>query len=360
MKRLALFILPVAMLALLTGVWAGWLRIGWQFGAMPNAVAQHGVLMVGGFLGTLICVERIVFFKRFWAWLAPLGFVASVPLQLVGYVQVGYILLMAGSVGYLILMSLLCKKFPSIGQALMLIGAVFQLLASIVLFMTYSYPMAFAGWMAFFLFTIIGERLDLTRFMPVSTAQKLLLIGLLVSFLGGMFLYHRGFQALEALSLIGIAWWLMRFDIAFINIKHGGLHRFLGINLLLAYNWLIITAFLSLFGTYNALMYDAVLHSFFIGFVLSMVMAHAPIILPGVIGSSLRPYHRYQYTWVVLLHLSLALRIGGDITENVLLRQWGGLLNGIAFVAYLLTTALLFVQMSRKKRLNTLIPVPQT
>src|SRR6185503_6544632 len=36
-----------------------------------------------------------------------------------------------------------------------------------------------------------------------------------------------------------------------------------------------------------------------------------------------------------LLHLSLLLRIGGDIAELPLARRWGGLLNGLAIIVFL-------------------------
>jgi hypothetical protein len=48
-------------LALLAGLWAGLLRLGWQLPPLLLQLpAQHGPLMVSGFLGTLISLERAV------------------------------------------------------------------------------------------------------------------------------------------------------------------------------------------------------------------------------------------------------------------------------------------------------------
>ncbi len=60
------FAIPAgALAALLAGLWAGLVRIGWPrprlYAPLP---AAHGPLMVCGFLGTLICLERAVALNR--------------------------------------------------------------------------------------------------------------------------------------------------------------------------------------------------------------------------------------------------------------------------------------------------------
>ena len=58
-QRAPLMIL--AALALLAGLWAGLIRLGWQLPPLALQLpAQHGPLMVSGFLGTLISLERAV------------------------------------------------------------------------------------------------------------------------------------------------------------------------------------------------------------------------------------------------------------------------------------------------------------
>ena len=81
--------------------------------------------------------------------------------------------------------------------------------------------------------------------------------------------------------------------------------------------------------------YDAMVHAVFLGFVLSMVFAHAPMIVPAVLGVRL-PYTPAFYAPLALLHVSLALRMIGDAAEDLLTAwRWGGALNEAAIVAFL-------------------------
>lgn len=51
----------LAALALLAGLWVGLVRLGWGLPPLtPRLPSQHGPLMVSGFLGTLISLERAV------------------------------------------------------------------------------------------------------------------------------------------------------------------------------------------------------------------------------------------------------------------------------------------------------------
>ena len=72
-RRLHAGLAGAAILAMLAAMWAGWIRLGWSWPAIQaNLPANHGPLMVGGFLGTLISLERAVAVKKWWAYLAPI------------------------------------------------------------------------------------------------------------------------------------------------------------------------------------------------------------------------------------------------------------------------------------------------
>jgi hypothetical protein len=70
--RIPLLILGFA--SLIIGVGAGLLRLGW---AVPRPAADlaafHGPLMVSGFFGTVISLERAVALAQRWAYLGPLA-----------------------------------------------------------------------------------------------------------------------------------------------------------------------------------------------------------------------------------------------------------------------------------------------
>jgi hypothetical protein len=80
--------------------------------------------------------------------------------------------------------------------------------------------------------------------------------------------------------------------------------------------------------------YDAVLHAVFVGFVISMIFGHAPIIFPAILGT---PVHFYEafYVHFLLLHLSLVIRMVGDLADWVEVRKLGGLLNETAILLFL-------------------------
>ncbi|EQD44598.1 hypothetical protein B1B_13459, partial [mine drainage metagenome] len=132
-----------------------------------------------------------------------------------------------------------------------------------------------------------------------------------------------------------VALWLLVHDIAYPNLKRPNLPRFTSIGLLLGYGWLALGALIVLGhgGTLSGLAYDAALHAVFLGFVLSLVFAHAPVILPAVVGKPF-PFRRVLYAPAALLHLSLAARVLADLTTLPLLREWAGLFNVVAIVLF--------------------------
>jgi len=83
--------------------------------------------------------------------------------------------------------------------------------------------------------------------------------------------------------------------------------------------------------------YDAALHAVMLGFVFSMVFGHAPIIFPAVLRVAV-PYSPYFYVPLALLHASLAIRLAGDWMNLPQWRAWGGALNGLALLAFVLGT----------------------
>ena len=66
-------LVALGLLALLTALWGGLVRLGWGWALpWPTLFIAHGPLMVCGFLGTLIGIERAVALGVFWPYAAPL------------------------------------------------------------------------------------------------------------------------------------------------------------------------------------------------------------------------------------------------------------------------------------------------
>ncbi|HKS90464.1 MAG TPA: hypothetical protein VJQ83_00945, partial [Tepidiformaceae bacterium] len=96
LRRKAPLLVLVAF-CLLAGLWAGLLRLGLDVPELHATLpADHGPLMILGFLGTLIALERAVALGQRWAFLAPLCAGLGMVVTLVGSVLVGNWLLVAG------------------------------------------------------------------------------------------------------------------------------------------------------------------------------------------------------------------------------------------------------------------------
>jgi uncharacterized protein involved in response to NO len=113
----------------------------------------------------------------------------------------------------------------------------------------------------------------------------------------------------------------------------------------LGYVWLAVSGIIGLY--YGILVagpiYDAWLHALFLGFAFSMIFAHALIILPALVKITL-PFHRGFYLPPILLHISLIMRIAGDLLLQQTLRQWGGLLNGVAILLFFFIVIVTVIQ----------------
>jgi hypothetical protein len=67
---------------------------------------------------------------------------------------------------------------------------------------------------------------------------------------------------------------------------------------------------------------------------MAMIFGHAPIIFPAILGVPIN-FHPAFYGHLVLLHLSLLLRVFGDLTNQLEIRRLGGLLNEVAILLFL-------------------------
>lgn len=346
MKNLVFFILPLALLTAVLGILAGLFRIGWNGPlAVSHLAMYHGIFMTGGFLGTLISLERVVVFKKKIAWAAPLLMGLSPPTFLLGEPSAALILLLTGALGYLLISISIHLNHNHKGNLFLVIGALFQLLALGVFYWLYSYPMAMAAWFLSFLFTIIGERLHLSSFLPVSRRQFWILYIAAGVAVVGTALYHF-FSALPAaLGFAAVALWLLKNDLIKVVYPKRGFYKYLGVSLTAGYVWLLLFALLSALPSKSPWHYDAVVHSFFAGFILNMILAHGPIIFPAILGVQGKPFHNAMYVALVLLNLSNLCRIMADMYQIPVVRKWSGLFSGLAFLGFVFVMAVLMLRL---------------
>jgi hypothetical protein len=339
----------LAMLSLLAGLAAGLQRIGWSL-PISGVASSHGAIMIGGFLGTLITLEKIIPLKKPVLYLAPILSATSVVLFYADLPLYSTASLIAASAGLSVIFLIYFARERSLIYAIMFAGAACWLTGNIFFVVYNFYPVAVPWWIAFVLFIITAERLELIKFLPVTTIQKLVFVGILAAFLVGCIITFHGIGSyFAAFGLIAASIWLMRHDVVSINIRKEGLTKYVGVALLAGYCSLVLCGiFLPLISN-EPLGYDLIIHAFFIGFVFSMIFAHGPIILPGILGISLKPYHPILYLWLFLLHTSWLVRTFSDIALNLQLRKYSGLISAIAIIGYFLSVVLITMRTRRAK-----------
>lgn len=312
MKTGRIAFVMLAIVSLLAGLWTGLTRLGWDMTHL-NATAHHGAIMVGGFLGTLISLEKAIPLQKKTFLVVPVISASSIAFFLTGHFSLSLQVLIMASIGLCTIYAVYLNRQFDLPLLLMFLGAFFWMVGNILLLTKNFYPMSFPWWMAFLLFTIVAERLELSKFLPVTrTTKNILLIFLGIFLLGALLPFHGYGTYFSGVSLILISVWLMRFDVIRITIKKKELTRFTGVALLSGYVALFLDGFFLIVFPDTPFAYDAVLHTFFIGFVFCMIFAHGPIIFPGVLGSSVKPYHPFLYLPLILLVISIVMRVSGD------------------------------------------------
>lgn len=395
--RLPFLLLAAAPLS--AGIWGGLRRIGWDLpGAFADWVSWHGPLMVTGFLGTLISLERAAGFEsqpaeggrirmgavrvrrtegqdvprarrpvprrseagcRASAWA---GRAAAYAIPLLSGLAAA--LAMAGSpagadlacfaaAGLVLLFAFLLLRHPDLPTLAMGLGAACWLGGNLAWRAGTHLSLAVPAWEGFLLLTIAGERLELSRFLAPPRWAIAAFAGTCLLFLGGAAGAAADPDAAvrtTGAAMLLLSAWLGRFDMARRTVRQPGLPRFIAANLLAGYAWLAVGGAWRLLAGHSeyGYAYDAALHAFFAGFVLSMVFAHAPVIFPAVLGTAV-PFRRLFYAHAALLHASLALRVAGDALESGDLRSWGAMGNAAAVALFLIATAASAI-LARRKR----------
>lgn len=333
--------LLIAFLSLLVGVFAGLARLGWAQFSFP-AMIHHGGIMVGGFLGTLISLEKVIPLKKKWLYIFPLLSGSSIVAFFVGSTGISFTLLLAASVGLSGAFLVYWMRERSLIYAMMFFGALSWLAGNALMLRENFYPLAIAWWMGFALLIISAERLELMKFLPVSNRAKYVFVSLLTLFLAGAAMsFHGPGSLLAGFSLVCCAAWLLKFDLVAITIKKSGLQKFVAVSLLSGYISLLLTGIFMISLADGAFTYDIIIHTFFVGFVFAMIFAHGPIILPGVIGSSAKPFHAILYVWLTLLHASWMFRMAGGVALQMEWRMASGIISLVGILGYLISLGFL-------------------
>ena len=377
--------LALAGAALLAGLDASLVRLG-ALAPVPSTSlgSIHGLLMIYGFLGTAICLERAVALqsdgRRIWAYAAPLltgaGGVSAIVIalnpavrnalsdlpiprlaaaHLAGFaperMMPGFLM----TAGMTTLASIYCyvwsRRQASHAVLIQLLGALIGLGGILLWWRGVDTPRVVTWWLAFLVVTIVGERVELARlaFATGSTQRRItvecaaLMVGLALA-LFAPFLGYPLIGASLGILVADTAW----HDVARGTVRTSGLPRLAGVCMLSGYGWALVPSILWVVAppAFDGYGYDASVHAITIGFVVSMLLAHAPVIIPAVARREV-PYHWAMWVPFVFLQLSLALRLLAGARKAEYPWRLGGTLAVMGMLLFVGTTLALTIRRAR-------------
>lgn len=336
----------LAGVSLAAGIMGGLWRLGiavpdpLSFGGASQVLLVHAALMVCGFLGTVIGIERAVAVKRRWAFLAPLASGTGALCLAFGQQAAGAWLGVAAAVVFLAVNAVVVWRQRAAHTLLLALGAAAWVAGDLLFAVGRDGGAVFPWWFAFLVMTIAAERLEMTRLMRRRPAAGAALHAVLLLLLAGAACSGAaplagGLAYGAALALL--AAWLAMFDVARRTVFTHGVSRYMAVCLLGGYAWLGIAGVAWATAALGWPARDAALHALGLGFVVSMVMGHAPVVLPAIARIKLR-FGVFFYLPLAALHLSLFVRLAlGSFSGP--LRVAGASLNAAAIVFFAITVA---------------------
>ncbi|MGE3725663.1 MAG: hypothetical protein AB7I41_08940 [Candidatus Sericytochromatia bacterium] len=342
-RHLPLF-LASGLFCLLLGSYAGLHRLGLP---LPGAWAGfHGPLMVCGFLGTLIGLERAVHLGSRWALLVPLSAFLGALSLLAGHAAwaLGLWLWLFSAIMHLgvFLKGHFPLKLPE--DLLSVCGLLCWLIS--LFFWLEGHPLReiSVALLFFPLLTILAER------WPGATAKLKMgggitlgcglgLSALLLFLLPNPDLPLR----LSGVCLMGAGLFLswqerpLKTTLSAGQKREQGWELYLERVMVMSYGWLSLSGLLFLLLGEQGLrepFYDLLIHGLSLGFILGVIFSHFYKVLKALLGADLPFYQSYYLPWG-LLQAGLLLRAYGKVGEHPQLWQIGGSLNVLALLLFL-------------------------
>lgn len=344
MRLLRAATLPLVAMLLLAGIAGGLLRAGVAVplprdAAWPGqAVLGHAFLMVCGFLGSVIGIERAVAVRTRAAFVAPAAAALAGVLMLAGHGRAAAWLSVLAAIAFIGVNVVVVARQRAAHTLLLLVAALAWLVGNLLHALAAHAAAVVPWWWVFLVLTIAAERLEMTRLMRRRPGAGVALAACLALLLAGAAAFAVApvwGGLLFGLALAGLAVWLASFDIARRTVAAPGLSRYMALCLLLGYLWLGVAGVAWMATALGQGLRDLALHALGLGFVVSMVFGHAPVILPAVARVKLQ-FGGWFYLPLALLHGSLLLRLLAAVADPALLAP-AAIGNALAIGVFALT-----------------------
>ena len=325
----------------------------------------HGGLMVYGFLGAAIGLERAVAYrsggssKPTWGFLAPasgllgsllclLSLMVSSPAAAPAWVRVEFFGGIPWTLSMLVLTAMylaIWRRQPSAEVLIQVLGSLVGLVGAAGWVAGLDAAVLAPTWLFFLVLTIVGERVELARAVFSDVRLESGILGL--SLLAVLMLPVQAMAPSVGYPLLGLSLGLLLLvmashDVAKGTFRHGGLPGFMGTCMLSAYAWGLLAALIWMLAPLDSSTYwgDMALHALAVGFIMTMVIAHVCMIVPSVIRRPL-PFHPLLWGAWAFMQVGLLIRLLGAIRLYTPLWKVGNLLNVLGILSMMLTVVYL-------------------
>lgn len=298
----------------------------------------HGMVLALGFVGTLVALERAVALGKPVGYLSPLLLGIGSLLLLTSFPRTfGKLGLLLGMAALIWVYLPLWRRQRDNAVLVQMLGAGLGTGATLLWLGGLDVNLLLPWLVGFVVLTIAGERIELARItMGASAGRRMVQLSWGFTFgVVASLLWPQWGSIAFGLSLMVLTAFLAVNDVARRTIKAAGATRFMAACMLAGYFWLTVAAITWCFGfPTGQARYDTVIHAVFLGFTMSMIIAHSSTILPAVLRRPL-PYRKMMWAPALLLHAGLLLRvwIGDGLGYH---GAWimGGIVNIIALLLF--------------------------
>ena len=379
LPKARIVLLIIAALSMLVSVCGAIVRSNLQGSwlALPSPLPDmHGALMVFGFLGGAIGLERAVAWRAgssthpVWGFAVPLfavlGTISVGVTTAIGRAPLGRASLIPGTL-WTIALLILCAVYVGVwtrqrshAVVIQFLGAAVGAAGAALWACGLDADILSPWWLMFLVLTIIGERLELAHAAFVGplvrpaliTATVATVLCLPVSLAWPLVGYP-----LLALCFAALLVLMFAYDTARKTWRAGGVTGFMGISMLSAYAWGLVACCIWLFVPYgglgaNGLWWDLAVHALALGFIMAMVVAHVCVIVPSIIRRAM-PFHPVLWTPLCVFQLGLLLRALGTVRQEDHIWQLGDAITIVGMLTLMASviTMISLVTLRRRKRI---------
>lgn len=345
-------LLGASLLILIVGVLGGIARLASGVPAPDGAIAEHGVIVALGAFGTIVSLVRLVQARAAWSVAGPVASVGACVALVAGapHVLVATLVLVAGVILAAMIVQIVRSTRRTFATDHMLAGALAWVGAALVWLVRADAAILITWLAGFLLLTIAGERMHLGKLIFKRTARRdarMLLAGCSLALVCSLWLSRVGMIAFGIVAA-SYAVWLFRMDPSR-RMRRDAASRFMSNGVLAALAWLLAAGALWIVAGLRGDLGDAAIHVFMLGFVASMIVAHAPTVLGAVTGLRLG-HHVSLYLHAALLHAGVAVRTVGDVTGAASVLRAGSDLTAAAVILFAIATAASVARAARASR----------